>query len=227
MVFQPDYDKLWDIVDSYLSCSGHDLDHVRRVEKIALELAEGMDLDMVVLRSSVILHDIARVIEDEDPTRKVNHAELGAKMARGILIELGYPEDTVSAIVHSIRTHRFRGKVKAESLEAQVLFDADKLDVLGAIGIARSFMIAGQMGEPMYRDIGLEEYISENLSNGDPDGIILDFNKHASNLEFEIKFRRIPSKLYTERAKHFAEEKIGFMETFYSRLGREVKGKLV
>ena len=78
----------------------------------------------------------------------------------------------------------------------------------------------------MYRDIDIEEYVKENLSNGDPDGRILDFKKHASNLEFEVKFKRIPGKLYTEKAKKVAEEKIGFMTQFYERLGREVKGLL-
>ncbi len=227
MPFKPAYEKLWKEVDKHLSCSGHDLEHVRRVEKLAMILSEGLDVDEVVLRSAVILHDIARVMEDEDRTRTVNHAELGASMARKILHENGYPEIKIHAVEHCIRTHRFRGNLRAETIEAQVLFDADKLDVLGAIGIARSFMIGGQMSEPMYRDVDIEEYIAENLSNGDPDGIILDFTKHASNLEFELKFKRIPSKLYTEKAKQVAEEKVRFMAQFYDRLRKDVKGELL
>lgn len=225
-MFTLDYESLWSIVEEHLSCSGHDLDHVRRVERQALALAKGLDIDLVVLRTAAILHDIARVIEDEDETRTTDHSILGAEMARQILEGKGYPKETIEAVEHCIKTHRFRSKMRAESLEAQILFDADKLDILGSIGIARSFMIGGQMGEPLYRDIDIEDYIKENLSNGDPDGRILDFKKHASNLEFEIKFNRIPDKLYTEKARIIADDKIGFMAQFYERLGREVKGLL-
>jgi len=214
--------KIKQIVEKELSCSAHDMDHVMRVYKICLEIAkheENVDFD--VLKAAALLHDIARVKEYQDSTGSIDHAVLGAEMAEKILENLGYPEEKIEKIKHCIISHRFRSSIKPRTIEAKILSDADKLDVLGAIGIARSFMIAGHWGQKMYLDVPLEDYVRENVVNGR----IKDIRKHAPNLEFELKFKYIPGKLYTKRAKEIAKERMRFMEEFFRRLKEELEGR--
>jgi uncharacterized protein len=97
---------------------------------------------------------------------------------------------------------------------------------LGATGIARSFTIGGENGQKIYSDIPIDEYIKENLASGRPDGRIIDPSKHASNLEFETKFRHIPDKLYTQKAREIARERLEYMKEFFERLKREIDGQL-
>ena len=84
-------------------------------------------------------------------------------------------------------------------------------------------MIAGQWGERIYSDESLEQYIKDNLVDGKPDGRIKDISKHAPNLEYETKFKHIPGRLYTEKARKIAQKKIEFMEQFFEVLRREIK----
>lgn len=104
--------------------------------------------------------------------------------------------------------------------------DADKLDVLGATGIARSFILAGEYGQKIYSDTPIDEYIKENLVGGKSDGRIKDPSKHAPNLEFETKFKYVPERLYTQKAKEIAKERLEYMKQFYERLKREVSGRI-
>lgn len=221
------YQKIREIVEIELSCSAHEMEHVRRVYDLCLCLAEyesGIDLD--VLKTAALLHDIARVEEFRDETGSIDHAALGAEMAEEILRKLGYSEKKIAQVKHCISAHRFRYKVKPQTKEAKILFDADKLDVLGAIGVARSFMIAGQYGQKMYSDIPIEEYLRDNVVGAKADGKIKDISKHTPNLEFELKFKQVPKRLYTEKARKIAKERLLFMENFYERLEIEARGKL-
>lgn len=220
------YDKhkvLQDIVQKEMSYAAHDFDHVMRVYNLCLLLAkEEQDVDMDVLIPAVLLHDIARQQEDEDRTGEIDHAVLGAEMAEALLCDLGYDPVLTQKIIHCILTHRFRTGAAPESMEARILFDADKLDVIGAVGIARSYMLAGQHGERMYNDVSPDEYIKENVG---PNGRIKDVSRHTMNLEFELKLKRIPERLFTAQAKEIAESRIKFMESFFAALRDEIKGK--
>jgi uncharacterized protein len=220
--------RIKDIVEEELSCSAHNIEHVMRVYNLCLSLAKDEPkIDLFILKTSALLHDIARVKEDEDDTGMTDHAVLGAEMAGKILTNLGYTSEQIVKIKHCIITHRFRSGREPQTSEAKILFDADKLDVLGAIGIARSFMIAGQYGEKIYSDVPIEEYIRENLVCGKPDGRIKDISKHAPNIEFETKFKRIPGRLFTKRAREIAVIKLEYMKEFYENLRREIKGELI
>lgn len=221
------YRRLKEIVGEELSCSAHNMEHVMRVYNLSLHLAKsvaGIDLD--VLKSAVLLHDIGRIKEDKDDSGSINHAVRGAEMAGKILKDFDYPEQKIARIKDCIRSHRFRSGSEPRTKEAKILFDADKLDVIGSIGIARCFMIAGQYGERIYSDIPLDEYIEDNLVGGKPQGRIKDMSKHAPNLEFETKFKHIPDRLHLPKAKELAEKRIEFMERFFERLRREMKGEL-
>lgn len=142
--------KIKEIVGKELSCSAHNLDHVMRVHNMCIFLAkyeEKVDLDILI--PAALLHDIGRVIESQDKSGKTDHAILGAEMAEDILRNLDYNEEEIEKIKHCIITHRYRSGNEPKTIEAKMLFDADKLDVIGSIGIARTFMMAGQFGQSL------------------------------------------------------------------------------
>ncbi len=215
------------IVEKELSCSAHDMEHIIRVYNMCLHLAKyDPDVDLDILKASALLHDIARAREDKDNSGSIDHAVLGAEMATDVLKDLGYSNYEIEAIKHCITTHRFRGGNKPKSKEAKILFDADKLDVIGSIGIARSFIIAGQHKQNMFSKVSVDKYIKDNLVDGRLNGRVKVMSKHAPNIEFEIKLIHIPNKLYTARAKVIGEERVDFMKQFFDVLDKDINSKL-
>lgn len=216
------YKKIQEIVAKELSCSAHDLEHVFRVHKFCLYLAQyESSVNLDVLNTAALLHDIAKVKEDLDNSGNTDHALLGSKMAEIILKDLGYIEN-LNHIIQCIKTHRFKGGNKPETLEAKILFDADKIDILGSIGIARSYMIAGKYGQNIYNNISIDSYIKDNLVGGNPKGRIMNISRHSPNLEFEIKMKKIPENLFTDKAKEIAKQRISFMDNYFSQLKKDV-----
>jgi len=219
------YRKLKKIVIKELkgASPAHDINHVMRVYNLCLHLSKyEPDVDLDILKTAALLHDIARVRESQE----VDHAILGAEMAENILRKLGYHEEKIKLIKHCIIAHRFRSGNKPKTIEAKILFDADKLDVLGAVGIARSFIAAEEYGQKLYLDTPLDNYVRENLVGKKLSGRIKDPSKHAPNLEFETKFKYIPDRLYTPKAKEIAKQRLGYMKQFFERLKREINGQL-
>jgi len=207
----------------------HDVSHVMRVYNLCLELARcEPNVDMDVLKTAALLHDIARNEEDKQGRTHVlgvDHAVRGAEMSAKILKELSYPKEEIEHVKHCIAAHRFRGGNTAKTIEAKILSDADKLDVLGAVGIARAYTIGGENGQRIFSDTPLQEYVKENLEGGKPEGRIINPSKHASNLEFETKFKHIPDRLYTRRARKIAKARLEYMKQFFERLEREIDGQ--
>lgn len=165
----------------------HDRDHVERVVKLAVYIAEREGADVEVVRISAELHDIAR--------DKPNHAIESARIAGEILRRKGYDEDFISKVVHCIESHSFSSNVKPKTLEAKVLSDADKLDAIGAIGVARVFMFSGERGRS-----------------------IEDTLKH-----FEEKLLKLKDMLYTKTAREIARDRHEFLKMFYDRLRKELE----
>ncbi len=217
--------KLKRIVEKELASSAHDIEHTFRVTDLAKKIAKNENADMNVIEIAALLHDIARVKEDSDKSGKTDHAVLGAKMAEQILRRFNYPEKTVQNVVHCISTHRFRGNNAPKTIEAKILFDADKLDAIGAVGIARAYIIAGERGEPLYREENnMEKYKADNLVGGKLTGRIKDISKHSVNIEYETKFKKIPDRLFTKSAKEIATKRLLFMNVFFEKLKNEIKG---
>ena len=205
----------------------HDFLHVMRVYNLCLEIAKyEQNVDLEVLKVAALLHDIARIKEDFDNTRKIDHGVEGAKMAENILARFNFSKEKIEKVKECIISHRFRGNKEPETIEAKILFDADKLDVIGTTGIARTFISVGMYKQKIYRDIDIDEYIKENLEGGKRNGKIIDLRKHSPNLEFETKFKHIPQKLYTKRGRELAKERIKYMQEFFERLKREIYGEL-
>ncbi len=216
------YEKIIKIVQDKLTCSAHNLDHIFRVYKLCLLIAKyEKDVDLEVLIPAALLHDIARVEESQDKTGKLDHALLGSEIAENILRELEYEEEKIEKIKHCIITHRFRTGNEPNTIEAKILFDADKLDVIGASGIARTFMLAGQFGQRLMANEPLNDYLESNTVEK---GRLKDVSKHSPFIEYEIKFKKIPDKLYTKKAKEIGKERLKFMENYFNRLMLEIDG---
>jgi len=217
------YSKIFTLVEKELSCSAHDMDHVARVYNLCEYLAkyEG-NVDKEVLLLSALLHDIARAKEDNDTSRVIRHEILGSEMAEEILLNEGYSSEIADKVKHCITTHRFRSGNEPKSIEAKILFDADKLDAIGAVGIARAYVIAGEFSEKIYSSVVIDEYVKENVVEN---GNLIDISKHAPNLEYELKLKKIPERLYTKKAKEVAEGRIKFMELYFETIRMEIDGE--
>ncbi len=216
--------KIKEIVEKELSCSAHKLDHVMRVYNMCIllsEYEENVDLDILI--PAALLHDIARVIESQDKTGDIDHAILGSNMAENILNSLNYKEEKIEGIKHCIISHRYRSGNEPKTIEAKILFDADKLDVIGSIGIVRTFMLAGQFGQSLSINKPLNEYMDGNTSEN---GRLKDVSEHTPFIEYEVKFKKIPEKLYTKKGKEIGEKRLEFMNDFFERLKLEIEGKV-
>lgn len=196
-----------------LSLSSHDWDHTERVYKLCLHIGKIEGADMEILKLAAILHDIGRM-EQHKSRGKVCHAESGAKMARNILRNYSLSEDKIEKIVHCIESHRFKSENIPESLEAKILFDADKLDSIGAIGLARTYVFTGEIGSRVHnKDVDIKntkEYSKED--NG--------------YREFLVSLQYKKDKMMTGEGKRMAEERHKFMVDFFNRLNKEVGGEV-
>ena len=192
--------------------SSHDWDHTERVYNLCLHLAD-KDTDLEVLKLSAILHDIARPLQDESKG-KICHAEKGVELAKGILEKYGYDNKIIESVSHCIERHRFRRGNAPESKEAKILFDADKLDSIGATGIGRAFTFAANVGARLHvPNLNIEK--TEEYSKDD-----------TAYREFMVKLRKIKDKMITEKGKKLAEGRHKFMVEFFDRLDKEFEGEL-
>jgi uncharacterized protein len=222
------FESIAQTVRKELSSSSHDFEHVMRVHRLCLLLAEDApNVSLDVLRTAALLHDIGRVREDKDNSGNTDHASVSAQMAETILRGLGDSDELIKQVKHCILSHRFRSSVDPGTDEARILFDADKLDAIGAVGIARCFMLAGEYRESIFSDKPLDDYVRINVVDGKSNGRIKDISKHAPNLEFEIKLRHIPEKLHTKKAKTIANDRVRVMDEFFKRLRDEISGDIL
>ncbi|MDH3943923.1 MAG: HD domain-containing protein [Anaerolineae bacterium] len=193
----------------------HDFDHVLRVHEMATRLAKEAGADVEIVQAAALLHDAQGSTPGVEELR-ANHHEASAAFAREALEAEGWPEERIAAVEHCIRAHRYRGGERPESVEAQVLFDADKLDVLGAIGAARTIGYAVLAGEPIY---------SEPSEQFKQTGEKVDGEPHSSYHEYLFKLRRVAGKLHTQAAKGIAKERETYLDEFYRRLGAEMRAE--
>jgi uncharacterized protein len=219
-------EEIMKVVKERLStCSAHDFGHVMRVYNMALKLSESEDVDMEVVKAAALLHDVSGDNESKDPTGGTDHAMESARIARTVLEGLGYSEEKISHIENCIISHRYRTDNKPKTREAEIVFDADKLETVGAIGIARAFSWIGKNNAHIYRKVDIEEYAKENLC-GKINGRIQDKTKHSVQINWETKDKHILEYLYTDRAREIAKERKAFYQAFLERLEREIKGEL-
>jgi uncharacterized protein len=223
------YQKIKKIAERNLKgCdAGHDINHTLRVYDLCLKLARGIKgIDLEVLHLAALLHDIGGPVELKDKTGKVCHARESARMARRILRNLKYSKEKIDKVAHCILAHRHRTGVKPETKEAEILFDADKLDALGALGIARAYIWIGKNNAKIYSNTPLKDYLKENIVGAKLNGRIKDKSKHNPFFEFELKLKRLPQRLHTRKAKIMAKERLSYMASFFKRIKEEIAGSL-
>lgn len=190
------------------SDAAHDFDHVLRVLVLAERIGQAEGAAMEIVRAATLLHDVARA---EEERTGACHAKVGAERARQILA--GHPADKVEAVAQAIASHRFRDDVVPQTLEAKVLYDADKLDAIGAIGIARAYALAGKRGQHLWAETPVAS-LSESQSAD-----------YTPVHEFIFKLSQLKEALFTTTARQIAEERHRYMVEFFARLKEEVQGK--
>jgi uncharacterized protein len=193
----------------------HDFSHIERVYAMAerLALAEGADLEIV--RAAALLHDADGTTPGSDV--RVEHHLRSAEFAGKVLAEDGWSSDRIQAVKHCIRAHRFRDdREPPDTLEAKCLFDADKLDVLGAIGAVRVVVYAALAGTPFYSQPSQQFLVTGKEEPGE---------LHSAYHEYLFKLRKIQDRLYTATARALAEERSRYLDEFFVQLQAEIKGE--
>ncbi len=208
----------------------HGFDHIVRVYHLAEHLARAEGADVQVVCAAALLHDAEgktppvsdesspeeRETNSKDAARQ-NHHHASAEFARRILEAEGWPSERVAAVEHCIRSHRFRHRLEApQTLEAQVLFDADKLDAIGAIGVARAVAFAARKDLPAYAPPSELFLHTGHEEAGEP---------HSAYHEYLFKLVKLKDSLYTQTARRLAEDRHHRMAEFFSQLVAETDGK--
>ena len=195
----------------YFKHSHHDKYHIERVYNLAIRLAQEEKADLDTVKAAALLHDIARAQEDEGTIN--DHAKQGAKMARKILEQVNFPKEKTDNVIHCIETHRFRKGLAPKSLEAKILQDADRLDIIGAIGIARVFTRGGWSNKPIH-------------DPSTPPKAKYDGKSETSINHIREKLLKIKNTINTKTAKRIAEERHTYVEQFLERLLKEWKAEI-
>jgi len=189
----------------------HDWDHTLRVVRLCEHIGRIEAADMAVLIPAGYLHDIGRQRQDESGGA-VCHAEYGAMLAEPVIRDLPVTDHQKTNILHCIRSHRFRGGNCPETLEARILFDADKLDAIGAIGVARAFLFAGEIGARLHNpDVVVENSRAYTVDD-------------TGFREYQIKLRHIRDRILTREGRKLAQDRHRFMTDFFQQFLQEYEG---
>ncbi|TZF99792.1 HD domain-containing protein (plasmid) [Chryseobacterium panacisoli] len=190
--------------------AGHDWFHIERVWKLAVQIAETEDCDKEVVELSALLHDIA------DPKFHNGDETIAPKISRAFLEEQNVPEETILKVLFVIENISFKNRDQAPvnpSIELKIVQDADRIDAIGAIGIARTFNFGGFKNNLMYHPdrkpkLGMskEEY---KKSNG------------TTINHFYEKLLLLKDMMNTEKGKKMAEERHNYMLNFLDQFYKE------
>lgn len=190
----------------------HGFDHILRVVQLAQQLAETEGADVEIVQAAAILHDA-----QEKPTQRADHHWASAKFAQRILHSEGWSDERIAAVLHCIRAHRFRDDHEPpQTLEAQILFDADKLDAIGAVGVARAIAYSVMAGMPFYAPVSQQFLETGELEAGEP---------HSAYHEHVFKLINIRARLFTASGRDLSAARHRFMEAYFEQLQAEMTGE--
>ena len=207
-------EELKDKIKHYFTDAGHTFDHTERVYHMAVKIAKDEKADLEIVKAAALLHDIGR--PKENPDKEICHAEESAKMAPAILKKVGFPEEKIKGVLHAIKVHRYSKQLKAETKEAAILQDADRLDALGAVAIGRIFSYGGKKNRPMH---------NPNLKIN-PAYTVKSKAKTSMHHFYEKILKIKPETFHTRLARKIAKERYTFTKQFVSRFEKEWKGEL-
>ncbi|HCG5064370.1 TPA: HD domain-containing protein [Vibrio parahaemolyticus] len=188
--------------------AAHDIEHVKRVVKTAKQLCDEENADIAIVLPAAYLHDCFTYPKDH-PNRKQSSA-IAAKKAIAYLESIQYPQQYHDAIAHAIEAHSFSANIRPNTLEAQIVQDADRLDALGAIGVTRCIQVSTQFNAQLYNDNDM--FAKERELN----------DKQFTVDHFQTKLFKIVDTMNTESAKLEANKRKAFMQTYLKQLHDEV-----
>lgn len=188
----------------------HGLSHVLRVYRLCEQIGQKENANLRILRAAALLHDI-----EGDVDLRENHHLAAADFAEKVLRQENWVEEDILAVLHCIRSHRFRdNKEEPETLEAQILFDADKLDAIGAVGVARAVAYAVRAGMDVYAPPSPHYLKTGKLAEGESQTVA-----H----EYLFKLRHIKERIYTKTGRFLAEARhqrlVDFFEGWMEEIG--------
>lgn len=189
--------------------ASHDIFHCRRVKAAALDIAARECAgDSRVLIAAAYLHDVVNL--PKNAPERARASQLSAEIAAKVLPNLGFDGALTEATCHAIVAHSFSAGIPPETIEAAIFQDADRLEALGAIGIARTFFIAGRLGTALFE-------------GGDPfaSARALDDKRFALD-HFAVKLLRLPETMRTEGGRALAVQRAQTMRAFLAALGQEL-----
>ncbi|EGQ7660911.1 HD domain-containing protein [Vibrio parahaemolyticus] len=188
--------------------AAHDIEHVKRVVKTAKQLCDEENADIAIVLPAAYLHDCFTYPKDH-PNRKQSSA-IAAKKAIAYLESIQYPQHYHDAIAHAIEAHSFSANIRPNTLEAQIVQDADRLDALGAIGVTRCIQVSTHFNAQLYNDNDM--FAKERELN----------DKQFTVDHFQTKLFKIVDTINTESAKLEANKRKAFMQTYLKQLYDEV-----
>lgn len=193
------------------SDAAHDLGHIDRVWANCQQiLPDEPEADAEALHLATLFHDVINL--PKDAPNRAEAADLSAQVAIDWLTGQGWRAERIDRVAHAIRAHSFSGGVAPRSAEARVLQDADRLEALGAIGLARMFAVSGSLGGALF-------HASDPMAQHRP----LDDRAYALD-HLEVKLFRIAETMQTPTGRAMAQERVEWMQSFRSRLLRELAG---
>jgi uncharacterized protein len=188
--------------------AAHDISHIKRVVKTAKSLCAQEQADLEVVLPAAYLHDCFTFPKNH-PERATS-SKIAADKAIAFLRSINYPAHHLDAIHHAIVTHSYSANITPETIEAQIVQDADRLDSLGAIGIARCLFVG-------------QSFDAELYNREDPFAEVRDLDdKHFSVDHFYVKLFKLAQTMNTESAKQEAERRSNYMRGFLDQLASEV-----
>ncbi|CAI2324863.1 TPA: HD domain-containing protein [Vibrio parahaemolyticus] len=188
--------------------AAHDIEHVKRVVKTAKQLCDEENADIAIVLPAAYLHDCFTYPKDH-PNRKQSSA-IAARKAIAYLESIQYPQHYHDAIAHAIEAHSFSANIRPNTLEAQIVQDADRLDALGAIGVTRCIQVSTHFNAQLYNDNDM--FAKERELN----------DKQFTVDHFQTKLFKIVDTMNTESAKLEANKRKAFMQTYLKQLYDEV-----
>jgi uncharacterized protein len=200
--------------------AAHDYDHLKRVIALADKIQASEGGNLPTIWGAVALHDIG---QERERQHGGDHALIGAELAAELLKNSPFPQEYIPAVQQAIQEHRMTGGKIPQTLEGRILYDADKLDCLGAIGIGRLYCITGRYNQKVYSPI--------------PDDVVEPFDPqmirnlrrrpdYSPYIEFQLLFGNLPYRMTTKTGCELAHERFAYMQEFFTRLRREVEGEL-
>lgn len=193
--------------------AAHDISHFRRVWKTSQKLSTDATVNWLVVLTACYFHDLVSLPKNHPDRHR--SSVLAAQETRRILRRdfPDFPQHCIPAVCHAIEAHSFSAKIAPETIEAKIVQDADRLEALGAIGLARVFAVSGALGVALF---DAEDPFARKRS--------LDDKQYALD-HFQTKFLTLPLTMQTEQGRHLAQHNADFLLTYMAKLSAELKGE--